>query len=108
MKSDRVTTLLWVLAGAMGLGWIVNFGLAATLHRVPFDWRSAVDFPLVLLICITLILAVGRASRHARGEVVARSVAPARRWVVVALVLGLIVAGVLGGTFAPGSLIAGR
>ncbi len=95
MKSDRVTTLLRVLAGAMGLGWIVDFGL--TLHRGLSDWRAAIDFPLVLLICITLTLASGRSSARARGDVATLSLSPTRRWLVVALVLGLVVAGVLGG-----------
>ncbi len=95
MKSDRVTTLLWVLAGALGLGWIVDFGLA--LHRGLSDWRAAIDFPLVLLICITLILASGRGSARTRGSVATIFLSPARRWLMAALVLGLVVAGVLGG-----------
>ncbi len=94
MKSDRVTTLLWVLAGALGLGWIVDFGLA--LHRAPFVWRDAIHFPLVLLICVTLILAEGRGSTP-RGAVATIPLSPARRWLVAALVLGLVLAGVLGG-----------
>ncbi len=106
MESDRVTRLLCVLAGVLGLGWIVNFGLV--LHRVPFDWRSAVDFPLVFLICITLVLAEGRTSRRARGAVVANSRAPARGWLVAALLLGLVLAAVLGIAFVPRFVMAGR
>ncbi len=107
MKSDVVARLLWVLAGALGLGWIVNFALG--LQRAPFDWRSAVDFPLVLLTCITLMLARGRSSGRARGgAVTASSGATVRGWLVAALVLGLAVAGVLGGAFAPGAMVAGR